>query len=275
MTDSPEIQHNRPLPRVIAVANQKGGVGKTTTTVNLGSCLAEIGFRVLVVDLDPQGNASSALGINVQEVPATVYNSLVDENALFADCIESTGFFGLYLAPSNSDLVGVEKELNRPGEFDAHLRLKNAIDSVVEEWDLDFVLIDCPPALGILTINALFAASEVFVPVQCEGGFHVDALRGIKDLVNKVQKVNKSLEITTLIATMFDAKTNLSQDVFNDVVRTFGSKVCKNRIPRNVRLAEAVTHGQPINVYDPSSKGSIAYRLVAKEVAGGTSPRTR
>ena len=246
----------RSLPRILAVANQKGGVGKTTTCVNLGACLAELGFRVLIVDLDPQGNASSALGIDVKQVEATIYNVLMDPEERIEDCIESTAFFGLMVAVSNSDLIGVERELN--GEFDAHLRLKNALDPLVDEWELDFVLIDCPPALGILTINALFAAREVLVPVQCEGGFHVDALSGIEDLVKRVQKNNSALEITTFVGTMYDAKTNLSNDVYNDVAKRFGSKVCETKIPRNVRLAEAVSHGQPINVYDPASKGSIA-----------------
>ncbi len=262
----------RPLPRILAVANQKGGVGKTTTSVNLGACLAELGFRVLIVDLDPQGNTSTALGIDVQYVDSTIYNVLLDPEEKIEDCIESTAFFGLMVIPSNADLVGVEKELT---EFDAHMRLKQALDKIVDDWELDFVLIDCPPALGILTVNALFAATEVLVPVQCESGFHADALKGIEELIRRVSKVNVGLEISTLVGTMFDSKTNLSNDVYMDVKQKYGDKVCETKIPRNVRLAESVSHGQPINVYDPSSKGAIAYRLTAKEVAGGATPRSR
>lgn len=272
MTDSPEIQHNRPLPRVIAVANQKGGVGKTTTTVNLGSCLAEMGYRVLIVDLDPQGNSSTALGIRTREVDRTVYNVLVEADSM-SECIESTQFFkGLFLVPSNSDIAGIERVL--ANEPDYYLRLKNGIDSVLDEWDLDFVFIDCPPAVGMLTVNAFVAASEVLVPVQCEG-FHREALNGIIDLLKKVQRINKPLELSTIVCTMFDPKTLLSQQVVADVTDAYPGIVCSTKIPRNVRLAEAPSHGQPINAYDPSSKGAIAYRDLAKEVSGGTSPRTR
>lgn len=262
--------HQRPLPRVIAVANQKGGVGKTTTSVNLGACLAEMGYRTLLIDLDPQGNASSGVGVDARGVETSMYDVLLHD-ASMEDCIEPASVRNLFVAPSNLELAGAEIELvplmSREG------RLKRAIESVLDDYD--FVFIDCPPSLGLLTVNALVAASEVLVPIQCE----YYALEGLGQLLRNVELVkrnlNPELEVSTIVCVMYDSKTKLSNDVVSQVREHFGDKVCKTLIPRNVRLSEAPSHHQPINVYDPSSKGSIAYKNVAKEVAGGTSPRTR
>lgn len=264
------VPHNRPLPRVIAIANQKGGVGKTTTSVNLGACLAELGFRTLLVDLDPQGNASSGVGVDSRGVETSMYDVLLHD-APMEDCIEPASVRNLFVAPANLELAGAEIELvplmSREG------RLKRAVESVIEDYD--YVLIDCPPSLGLLTVNALVAAGEVLVPIQCE----YYALEGLGQLLRNVELVkrnlNPSLEVSTIVCVMYDSKTKLSNDVVDQVREHFGDKVCRTLIPRNVRLSEAPSHHQPINVYDPSSKGSIAYKNVAKEVAGGTPPRTR
>ena len=270
MTDSPEIQHNRPLPRVIAVANQKGGVGKTTTSVNLSACLAELGFRTLLIDLDPQGNASSGVGIETRGIETSIYDVLLNDVAI-SDCVEPANVKNLFVVPANLDLAGAEIEL--VNEMAREHRLKRAIDQELDEYD--YVIIDCPPSLGLLTVNALVAAREVLVPIQCE----YYALEGLGQLLRNVDKVKKNLnptlEVSTILCVMYDARTQLSVEVVKQVREHFGDKVCATIIPRNVRLSEAPSHHQPINVYDPSSKGSIAYRLVAKEGAGGTSPRTR
>lgn len=270
MSDEPSYPVSRPLPRIIAVANQKGGVGKTTTSVNLGACLAELGYRVLLVDLDPQGNLSSGVGIDTRGMEASIYDVLLNDVAI-DDTIEPASVKNLFVAPANLDLAGAEIEL--VNEMAREHRLKRAIDSVLDDYD--FVLIDCPPSLGLLTVNALVAAREVLVPIQCE----YYALEGLGQLMRNVDKVKKNLnaelELSTIICVMFDARTQLSSEVEREVREHFGDKVMPTVIPRNVRLAEAPSHHQPINVYDPSSRGSIAYRLVAKEVAGGTPPRTR
>jgi len=270
MSDESSVPAPRPLPRVIAIANQKGGVGKTTTSVNLGACLAELGYRVLLVDLDPQGNLSSGVGIDTRGMEASIYDVLLNDVAI-DDTIEPATVKNLFVAPANLDLAGAEIEL--VNEMAREHRLKRAIDSVLDDYD--FVLIDCPPSLGLLTVNALVAAREVLVPIQCE----YYALEGLGQLMRNVDKVKKNLnaqlELSTIICVMFDARTQLSSEVEREVREHFGDKVMPTVIPRNVRLAEAPSHHQPINVYDPSSRGAIAYRLVAKEVAGGTPPRTR
>jgi chromosome partitioning protein len=256
----------RPLPRVIAIANQKGGVGKTTTAVNLGACLAELGFRVLVVDLDPQGNASTGLGINVRALDSSMYDVLLGETPM-EDCIEGSSVRNLFVAPASLDLAGAEIEL--VPAFSRELRLRNAIDSVKEDYD--FVLIDCPPSLGLLTINAFAAATEVLVPIQCE----YYALEGLGQLVRNVDLVkrnlNDRLEISTIILVMYDARTKLADQVAAEVREHFGEKVCRQIVPRTVRLSEAPSFGQPIITFDPSSRGAIAYRHLAKEVSGGPS----
>jgi len=268
MTDqSASTGHSRPLPRIIAVANQKGGVGKTTTSINVSASLAELGYRTLVVDLDPQGNASSGVGVETRGIDTSMYDVLLHD-APMEDCIEPASLKNLFVAPSNLDLAGAEIELV-PLMAREH-RLKKAVDSVLD--DFDFVIIDCPPSLGLLTVNALVAAKEVLVPIQCE----YYALEGLGQLLRNVDLVkrnlNPALEVSTIVCTMFDSKTKLSNEVVAEVREHFGDKVCQTVIPRNVRLSEAPSHHQPINVYDPSSKGAVAYRLVAKEVAGGTPP---
>jgi len=267
--DVGQVRVERPLPRVMAVANQKGGVGKTTTTVNVGAALAELGYRVLVIDLDPQGNATTGLGIDPRSFEQSMYDVLLHGAAL-EDCIEPTSVKNLFVAPSTIDLSGVEIEL--VSSFSRELRLKRAVDAVVEDYD--YVLIDCPPSLGLITVNGLAAAGEILVPIQCE----YYALEGITQLLKNVGLVaanlNASLEISTIVLTMYDARTKLSVEVAKDVRRHFGALVCRSIIPRSVRLSEAPSFGQPITVFDPTSRGAIAYRELAKEVSGGTPKRT-
>jgi chromosome partitioning protein len=260
----------RELPRVIAIANQKGGVGKTTTTVNLGAALAEQGYRVLVVDLDPQGNATTGLGVEARNFELSMYDVIMREQPL-EDCIEPTSVKNLFVAPATIDLAGIEIEL--VPAFSRELKLKKAVDSVVE--DFDFVLIDCPPSLGLITVNGLAAAEEVMVPIQCE----YYALEGLSQLLRNVNLVsanlNENLEVTTIVLTMYDARTRLSVDVANEVREHFAERVCKVVIPRTVRLSEAPSFGQPITVFDPASRGAVAYRELAKEVSNGAPQRTR
>ena len=258
------------LPRVIAVANQKGGVGKTTTTVNLGAALAEQGYRVLVIDLDPQGNATTGLGVEARNFEYSMYDVIMRDQPL-EDCIEPTSVKNLFVAPATIDLAGIEIEL--VPAFSRELRLKRAIDTVVE--DFDFVLIDCPPSLGLITVNGLAAADEVLVPIQCE----YYALEGLSQLLRNVNLVssnlNENLEVRTIVLTMFDSRTRLSVDVANEVRAHFGERVCRIVIPRTVRLSEAPSFGQPITVFDPASRGAVAYRELAKEVSNDAPQRTR
>jgi chromosome partitioning protein len=255
----------RELPRVIAIANQKGGVGKTTTTVNLGAALAEQGYRVLVIDLDPQGNATTGLGIDARNFELSMYDVIMRDQPL-EDCIEPTSVKNLFVAPATIDLAGIEIEL--VPAFSRELKLKRAIDAVVD--DFDFIIIDCPPSLGLITVNGLAAAGEVLVPIQCE----YYALEGLSQLMRNVHLVasnlNPKLDISTIVLTMYDARTKLSDQVANEVRLHFGSKVCRSVIPRTVRLSEAPSFGQPITAFDPASRGAIAYRELAKEVSGGT-----
>jgi chromosome partitioning protein len=260
----------RELPRVIAIANQKGGVGKTTTTVNLGAALAEMGYRVLVIDLDPQGNATTGLGIDARNFELSMYDVIMREQSL-EDCIEPTSVKNLFVAPATIDLAGIEIEL--VPAFSREMKLKRAIDTVVD--DFDFILIDCPPSLGLITVNGLAAAGEVMVPIQCE----YYALEGLSQLLRNVNLVssnlNETLEVTTIVLTMFDARTRLSIEVANEVRLHFADRVCKSVIPRTVRLSEAPSFGQPITVFDPTSRGAVAYRELAKEVSNGAPQRTR
>jgi len=260
----------RELPRVIAIANQKGGVGKTTTTVNLGAALAEIGYRVLVIDLDPQGNATTGLGIDARNFELSMYDVIMRDQSL-EDCIEPTSVKNLFVAPATIDLAGIEIEL--VPAFSREMKLKRAIDTVVD--DFDFILIDCPPSLGLITVNGLAAAGEVMVPIQCE----YYALEGLSQLLRNVNLVssnlNETLEVTTIVLTMFDARTRLSIDVANEVRLHFADRVCKSVIPRTVRLSEAPSFGQPITVFDPTSRGAVAYRELAQEVSNGAPKRTR
>jgi len=256
----------RPVPRVMAVANQKGGVGKTTTAVNLGAGLAEIGFRVLVIDLDPQGNATTGLGIDARSFELSMYDVVMRDTKL-EDAIEPTSMKNLFVAPATIDLAGAEIEL--VPTFSRELKLRRALESVIP--DFDYVLIDCPPSLGLITVNGLAAADEVLVPIQCE----YYALEGLGQLLRNVHLVqsnlNEKLEVTTIVLTMYDARTKLAEQVADEVRTHFGNKVCRNVIPRTVRISEAPSFGQPITAFDPSSRGAIAYRELAKEVSGGAS----
>jgi chromosome partitioning protein len=254
----------RPVPRVLAVANQKGGVGKTTTAVNLGAGLAELGYRVLVVDLDPKGNATTGLGIDARSFELSMYDVLMRDIPL-EDAVEPTSMRHLFVAPATIDLAGAEIEL--VPTFSRELKLRRALESVM--GDFDFILIDCPPSLGLITVNGLAAAGEVLVPIQCE----YYALEGLGQLLRNVHLVkanlNDKLEVTTIVLTMYDGRTKLAEQVADEVRLHFGNKVCRNVIPRTVRISEAPSFGQPITVFDPSSRGAIAYRELAKEVSGG------
>ncbi len=260
----------RPLPRVIAVANQKGGVGKTTSTINLGACLADIGYRTLIIDLDPQGNATTGLGLDNRNLETSMYDVIMREAPL-ENCVEPAEVKNLFVAPASLDLAGAEIEL--VPAFSRELRLRRAIEAVVDEYD--FVLIDCPPSLGLLTVNGLAAASEVLVPIQCE----YYALEGLGQLLRNVDLVRRSLnptlEVSTIMCVMYDARTKLADQVVSEVREHFGPKVCKTVVPRTVRLSEAPSFGQPIILFDPTSRGAVAYKELAKEVSGGAPRRTR
>ena len=252
-----------PGPRVFAVANQKGGVGKTTTTVNLGACFAELGRRVLIIDLDPQANASTGLGLNPRQLDHSLYDVLLQDVPL-EDAIEPVSVKNLFVAPASLDLAGAEIEL--VPAMNRERKLKDAIESVSEDYDI--VLIDCPPSLGLLTINGLTAATEVLVPIQTE----YYALEGLGQLIRNVDLVtrnlNPTLELSTIVLVMFDARTKLSGQVADEVREHFGDKVMKHVIPRTVRLSEAPSFGQPITTFDSESRGAIAYRTLAKEILG-------
>ena len=251
------------LARIIAIANQKGGVGKSTTAVSLGASLADLGYRVLVIDLDPQGNASTGMGIRHEARETTVYHVIVAESPI-DDAIVHTAVERLHAVPSTIDLAGAEIEL--VSQFSRETRLKKALEPV-REGRYDFVLVDCPPSLGLLTINALTAAEELIVPIQCE----YYALEGLGQLLRNVslvqQNINPSLRISGIVMTMFDPRTKLSEQVVEEVQRFFGDLVYDVIIPRTVRLSEAPGFGQPISVYDPRSKGAQTYRQLAVEVA--------
>jgi chromosome partitioning protein len=249
--------------RVIAIANQKGGVGKSTTAVSLGAALADIGYRVLVADLDPQGNASTGMGIRHDAREITVYDVVVSE-AEIQHAIVPTPVERLHAVPATIDLAGAEIEL--VSQFSRESRLKKAIEPVLEGV-YDFILLDCPPSLGLLTINALTAAEELIVPIQCE----YYALEGLGQLLRNVslvqQNINSGLRLSGIVMTMFDPRTKLSEQVVDEVKRHFGDLVYDVIIPRTVRLSEAPGFGQPITVYDARSKGAEAYRQLAQEVA--------
>jgi chromosome partitioning protein len=255
----------RPLPRRLAIANQKGGVGKTTTAINLGAALAELDYRTLIVDLDPQGNATTGVGINPRNLATSMYDVIINEVPI-EDCIEATAFRNLFVAPASLDLAGAEIEL--VPLFSRELRLRRALDAVGDDYD--YILIDCPPSLGLLTVNGLAAAFEVLVPVQCE----YYALEGLGQLLRNVELVRKSLnpdlDVSTIVLVMYDARTKLADQVVEEVRGHFGDRVCRIVVPRSVRLSEAPSFGQPILAFDPTSRGAIAYRDLAREVSGGT-----
>ncbi len=249
------------MSRIIAIANQKGGVGKTTTSINLSACLAEQGKKVLVVDIDPQGNATSGLGIDKNALENTVYELFIEECNL-EDCIQEEALDHLDVLPSNVNLSGAEIDLI--GIDGREYILKNLLTDIKDNYD--FVIIDCPPSLNILTVNAMVTADTVLVPIQCE----YYALEGLSQLIHTInlvkKRLNPELEMEGVVFTMYDARTNLSLEVVENVKRNLKQNVYKTIIPRNIRLAEAPSHGLPINLYDSKSVGAESYRMLALEV---------
>lgn len=248
------------MGKIVAVANQKGGVGKTTTTINLAACLAEAEKKILVIDMDPQGNTTSGFGVEKEGLTATSYELLLDDLNV-RECIMPLSQFGLDLIPSSVDLAGSEVELI--GVDKRENRLHEKVKALRDVFD--YVLIDCPPSLNLLTINAFRAADTVLVPIQCE--FY--ALEGLSQLINTVnlvkQRLNPKIEIEGILFTMYDSRTNLSQQVVDEVKRFMPSRTYKTVIPRSIRLGEAPSYGLPIIYYDPKSKGADAYRALAQE----------
>ena len=247
------------MGKIISVANQKGGVGKTTTTVNLSTILAKKGKKVLLIDTDPQGNATSGLGVS-KDVELSVYDILIGDTE-FDETLQETAIKNLKVCPSNISLAGAEVQL--VSMMSREQRLKTKLDKIKDQYD--FIFIDCPPSLGVLTINALTAVDSVLIPIQCE--FY--ALEGVGQLINTIQLVkkslNKSLDIEGVLMTMYDYRTNLSNEVYDEAKKFFNDKVYDATIARNIRLAEAPSFGLPIMLYDDKCKGAIAYKKFAKE----------
>ena len=275
------------MGRIIAIANQKGGVGKTTTAINLSACLAEAGKKVLTIDMDPQGNTSSGLGVDKTGLESTIYELILDE-CTAQEAILHTDIKNLDLVPSNENLAGAEIELL--GINDKEYILKNASDNLIEFLkkenkdilqnpfylplrtidyvmdDYDFLIIDCPPSLNMLTINAMTTANTIIVPIQCEY-YALEGLSQLMHTINLVQeRLNPDLEMEGVVFTMFDSRTNLSNQVVENVKENLDSMVYDTIIPRNIKLAEAPSHGMPINLYDPKSAGAESYRKLAQEV---------
>jgi chromosome partitioning protein len=258
------------LARVISIANQKGGVGKTTTTINLAAALAASEFKVLLIDADPQGNSTTGLGVDKSPERSTLYQVLLREVPI-REAIVGTSFEGLFIVPTDQNLVAANLDLV-DGE-EREIRLKTALDSLADEYQ--YILIDCPPALDLLTLNALVASNSVLIPIQCE----FFALEGISQLIDTVDRVKESfnpdLAIEGVLLTMYDDRTNLTKQVENDLREFFGSEVFKTVIPRTIRLAEAPSFGQSILSYDPRSRGAEAYIQLAKEILAHEQTRTR
>jgi chromosome partitioning protein len=251
------------MGKIISISNQKGGVGKTTTAINLASCLCELGKKVLILDIDPQGNSGSGLGLEIQKAEKTTYEILLGECST-RESIQKTGIDGLYIVPSNINLSGSEVDLLdvERREYRLHEALKEV------RQDYDFIFIDCPPSLGILTINALCASDSVMITLQTEY-FALEGLSQLMKIISMVQSgLNSSLELEGVVLTMFDKRTNLSNQVAEDVRNYFQEKVYKTVIPRNIKLSEAPSFGKPINIYDADGIGSSSYRNLAKEVIG-------
>lgn len=250
------------MGRIIAIANQKGGVGKTTTSINLSACLAELGKKVLVIDLDPQGNTTSGFGIDKEEMENTVYELMLGECSIRESMTQVENIEHLSLIPSNVNLAGAEIELL--GINEKEYILKNAVDYIRDDYD--FIIIDCPPSLNMLTVNAMTTADSILVPIQ----FEYYALEGISQLIHTIdlvqERLNPNLKIDGVVFTMYDARTNLSSDVVDTVKENLNATVYQTIIPRNVRLAEAPSHGLPINLYDAKSSGAESYRNLAKEI---------
>ncbi len=249
------------MGKIIAIANQKGGVGKTTTAINLTSCLAEVGKKILLVDIDPQGNATSGVGVDKDQLENTSYELFIG-NCTLEDCIVESQVSNLWVLPSNVNLSG--EEIDLIGVDNREYILKNEINSIRDEYD--FIIIDCPPSLNILTVNAMTTADSVLVPIQCE----YYALEGLSQLIHTInlvqERLNPELDIEGVVFTMYDARTNLSLEVVENVKANLRQTVYKTIIPRNIRLAEAPSYGLPINLYDSKSIGAESYRLLAQEV---------
>ena len=248
------------MGKIISIANQKGGVGKTTTSINLSTLLAKKGKKVLMIDADPQGNASSGVGIDRDDIELSVYDILINDIEI-KQVVKKTNIKNLDLCPSNINLAGAEVEL--VSVISREQRLKEKLDNVKEDYD--FIIIDCPPSLGLITLNAFTASDSVLIPVQCE----YYALEGLGQLLNTISLVkkhlNKEIEVEGALLTMYDARTNLSNQVVKEVKKYFNDKVYKNVIPRNVKLSEAPSYGMPISIYDPRSKGAKSYDKFVKE----------
>ena len=253
------------MGKVIAIANQKGGVGKTTTAINLGASLAAADMRTLLIDFDPQSNATSGLGIRKGSYSRSTYHALVHREPL-ASLLQPTELEALFVAPASRELVGATMELSQ--EEDRDQRLKCAIEPLVESYD--YILIDCPPSLDILTVNALIAARSVLIPIQCEY-FALEGVSGLMETIREIRRLrNPDLEIEGVLLTMFDERTNLSQQVMQDLQSFFGKQLFSTIVPRNIRLGEAPSHGRPILLYDIKSKGAESYIRLAKEIIHGT-----